>query len=154
MKKIMFIPLDERPCNYNFAKYMLEDDSNIELIIPPLDILGMKKTPANYNLLKAFILNNIKDCYGLILSIDMLLYGGIVPSRLHNNTCDELKERLNLIKEIKNNNPSLVIFAFSLIMRCPQYNSGDEEPDYYEHCGYNIFKYGVLAVKQINIEEY
>lgn len=147
MKKIMFIPLDERPCNYNFAKYMLEDDSNIELVIPPLDILGMKKTPANYNLLKTFILNNIKDCYGLILSVDMLLYGGIVPSRLHNNNCDELKERLNLIKEIKTNNPSLVIFAFSLIMRCPQYNSGDEEPDYYEECGYNIFKYGEISHK-------
>ena len=107
MKKIMFIPLDERPCNYNFAKYMLEDDSKIELVIPPLDILGKKKTPANYELLKDFILNNISDCYGLILSFDMLLYGGIVPSRLHSNTQEELKERLQIIKDIKKENPEL-----------------------------------------------
>ena len=147
MKKIMFIPLDERPCNYNFAKYMLEDDSNIELVIPPLDILGKKKTPANYDLLKDFILNNVDDCYGLILSIDMLLYGGIVPSRLHNNNQEELKERLDVIRNIKCKNPQLKIFAFSLIMRCPQYSSSDEEPDYYEFCGYNIFKYGEISHK-------
>lgn len=147
MKKIMFIPLDERPCNYNFAKYMLEDDSNIDLVIPPLDILGKKKIPANYELLKEFILCNIKDCYGLILSIDMLLYGGIVPSRLHNNNQEELKARLQIIRDIKSNYPELKIFAFSLIMRCPQYSSSDEEPDYYEQCGYNIFKYGELSHK-------
>ena len=147
MKKIMYIPLDERPCNYNFAKYMLEDDSNIELVMPPLDILGKKKTPANYELLKVFILENIDECYGMILSIDMLLYGGIVPSRLHQNTKEELTERLNLIKEIKIKNPNIKIFSFSLIMRCPQYSSSDEEPDYYEWCGYDIFKYGEIKHK-------
>ena len=147
MRKIMFVPLDERPCNYNFAKYMLEDNSLINLVMPPLNILGYKKTPANYELLKKFILENIDDCYGLILSIDMLLYGGIVPSRLHSMNQDELKERLNIIRDIKKNNPSLKIFAFSLIMRCPQYSSSDEEPDYYEECGYNIFKYGEISHK-------
>ena len=30
MKKIMFIPLDERPCNYNYAKFLLEDNKDIE----------------------------------------------------------------------------------------------------------------------------
>ena len=84
MKKIMFIPLDERPCNYNFANFMLEGGDLLELISPPLDILGHKKTPANHEKLQEFMLKNIEDCYGLIVSIDMLLYGGIVPSRLHN----------------------------------------------------------------------
>jgi len=147
MKKIMYISLDERPCNYNFANFMLDGDENIDLVTPPLSILGNKKTPANYDLLSKYLLDNICDCYGLILSIDMLLYGGIVPSRLHENTKEELCERLNLIEEIKKINPNLKIFAFSLIMRCPQYNSGDEEPDYYDICGYNIFKYGEISHK-------
>ena len=141
MEKIMFIPLDERPCNYNFANFMLEGGKDLELLSPSLDILGHKKTPANFERLKEFMLNNISDCYGLIISIDMLLYGGIVPSRLHNYNQDDLIKRLNLIRELKDINPKLHIFAYSLIMRCPQYSSSDEEPDYYEHCGYNIFKY-------------
>ena len=147
MKKIMYIPLDERPCNYNFANFMLEGGDLLELISPPLEILGHKKSPANYEELKAFMLENISDCYGLIVSIDMLLYGGIVPSRLHGFNQKELIERLNLIRELKNIKPDLSIFAYSLIMRCPQYSSSDEEPDYYEHCGYNIFKYGEIKHK-------
>ena len=149
MKKIMYIPLDERPCNYNFINVMLKGhDDDIELVEPPLSILGFKKTPANFEALKEFMLDNIKDCYGIILSIDMLLYGGIVPSRLHNFSVVDLVERLRVIKELKRINPDLTIYAFSLIMRCPQYSSSDEEPDYYEHCGYNIFKYGELVHKQ------
>lgn len=149
MKKIMYIPLDERPCNYNFINVMLKGhDDDIELVEPSLDILGFKKTPANYEALKQFMLDNISQCYGIILSIDMLLYGGIVPSRLHNFSVADLVERLRVIKELKRINPELKIYAFSLIMRCPQYSSSDEEPDYYEHCGYNIFKYGELTHKQ------
>ena len=147
MKKIMYIPLDERPCNYNFANFMLEEGKDLELVSPPLEILGHKKTPANHEELKKFMFENINDCYGLIISIDMLLYGGIVPSRLHNFNQMELTERLNLIRQLKDINPELHIFAYSLIMRCPQYSSSDEEPDYYEHCGYNIFKYGEIKHK-------
>ena len=147
MKKLMYVSLDERPCNYNYAGFMLEGNSNVMLIQPPLSVLGNKKQPANYELLSKYILENIDDCYGLIISIDMLLYGGIVPSRLHNNTQEELLERLNLIRRIKEKNPNIRIYAFSLIMRCPQYNSSDEEPDYYEFCGYDIFKYGEISHK-------
>ena len=147
MKKIMYIPLDERPCNYYFANFMLEGGDLLELVSPPLDVLGHKKSPANYEKLKFFMLDNINECYGLIVSIDMLLYGGIVPSRLHNFDQSQLTERLNLIRKLKDINPNLYIFAYSLIMRCPQYSSSDEEPDYYEHCGYNIFKYGEIKHK-------
>ena len=55
MKRIMYIPLDERPCNYNFINFMLEENVDIELLTPPLTILGRKKTPANYEKLKEFI---------------------------------------------------------------------------------------------------
>lgn len=152
MKKIMYIPLDERPCNYNYISFMLEDNQDIVLLEPPLNILGNKKSPANFELLSKFILENISTCYGLVISIDMLLYGGIVPSRLHNYTNEDLKKRLSLVNQIKDINPSLKIYAFSLIMRCPQYNSGDEEPDYYEFCGYDIFKYGeILHKKSLNV---
>ena len=105
----MYIPLDERPCNYNFINVMLKGhDDDIELVEPPLSILGFKKTPANFEALKEFMLNNISDCYGIILSIDMLLYGGIVPSRLHNFSVLELVSRLRVIKELKALNPNFL----------------------------------------------
>ena len=114
MKRIMFLPLDERPCNYNFAKFMLEGNEEIELVIPPLEILGRKKEPANFEKVKEFLLSNAKDCYGVILSIDMLLYGGIVPSRLHYFSKEYLCERLNVVRDLREANPSIKIFTFAL----------------------------------------
>ena len=47
-----------------------------------------------------------------------------------------------MIDEIKAINPNARIYAFALIMRCPKYSSADEEPDYYEFCGEEIFRTG------------
>jgi len=144
--KVVYIPLDERPCNYNFPSEIFKD--NINLIVPDINIMGQKKQPAEHLKLKDFLVKETKDAFGLVLSIDTLLYGGIVPSRLHYMKLDEIKERLSILKEIKNNNPSLKIYAFQLIMRCPQYNSSDEEPPYYKDHGRNIYLSGYYQNKQ------
>lgn len=44
MKKIVLLPLDERPCNYNFP-YKLFHNKDLRIIKP--DKLGDKKIPAN-----------------------------------------------------------------------------------------------------------
>lgn len=142
MKKIVYLPLDERPCNAEFGAFLLQDNPDYQLVKPSEAELGRKKTPASYEKLSAFLQRECKDAYGLVLSVDMLLYGGIVPSRLHFYSADELEKRLQLLQMIKQDNPALKIYAFSLIMRCPQYSSSDEEPDYYETCGREIFLYG------------
>ena len=43
--KLIYIPLDERPCNYNFAQ-RIANGTAVELIAPPLELLGNKKAPA------------------------------------------------------------------------------------------------------------
>ena len=147
MKKIVLLPLDERPCNYIFPQSIFNND-DISITVPDMSIMGDKKTPADHDKIVEFLLNETKDAYGLVLSIDTLLYGGIVPSRLHYFSVNELKERLNVVRKIKENNPNLIIYAFNLIMRCPQYSSADEEPDYYGYCGLEIFKYGFYNHKK------
>ena len=83
MKKIVILPLDERPCNYNFPLFLSEGNSRYVLAAPPREMMGKKKIPGNYSALKEFLQRECSDAYGLILSVDALLYGGIVPSRLH-----------------------------------------------------------------------
>ena len=151
MKKIVLLPLDERPCNYLYPLQMFNND-DIKLVLPSMDIMGDKKTPANHEALEEFLLKETKDAFGLVISIDTLLYGGIVPSRLHYHSEEELKRRMSLITTLKNNNPDLLIYAFDLIMRCPQYSSDDEEPTYYKECGLEIFKTGYLShKKELNV---
>ena len=139
--KLIYIPLDERPCNYYFAQRIAKG-SEVEVISPELQALGNKKSPADFERIKNFILEHANSADACVISLDMLLYGGIVPSRLHHIAEEELDKRLALVDEIKKINPEIKIYAFALIMRCPKYSSADEEPDYYEYCGREIFLTG------------
>ena len=97
MKKIVFLPLDERPCNYDFV-YKLFQSEEIQLVRPSK--LGNKKSAANTEEIREFLLEECKEAYGLILSVDMLLYGGLIPSRMHHETEEVLKENISFLPQV------------------------------------------------------
>lgn len=154
-KKILLLPLDERPCNYHYPAMMPK--TNCELILPPQDIMGYKKTAADTDKISKWLLENVSKADALILSLDMLIYGGIVPSRLHHTDVDTLIKRADIVKELRRIKPQLKIYAFELIMRCPDYNTSDEEPDYYGEYGGDIHKYGkyshIEKLRELTSEE-
>ena len=136
--RYLYIPLDERPCNYDFA-YEIFNDSFLNIIRVPFEYMGLKKKPGNIQKINDFLLQEAKNADGIVLSIDTLLYGGIVPSRLHFFDYETVVQRLNILRQIKKENPNFKIYAFNLVMRCPRYNDDDEEPDYYLHHGLDLF---------------
>ena len=158
MKKIVYLPLDERPCNSAYTAAVSEGHEAYRLMSPALEELGVKKTPADYSKIEAFLLRECSDADCLIIALDTLLYGGIIPSRLHGLKREELVGRLDILKRIKEDNPNLHISAFSLVMRCPCYSDSSEEPDYYAVCGKEIFAYGQnehkLRLGEISREKY
>ena len=139
MKKIVLLPLDERPCNYIFP-YRLFTHEDFRVVRP--EHLGNKKQPADVNEVARFLREECKDADGLVLSIDMMIYGGLVPSRIHYEEVERLKELAAQVKLLKKANPKLLIYAFQVIMRCPDYSLADEEPDYYETYGAMIHQAG------------
>ena len=142
MKKIVYLPLDERPCNLGYTSAVSEGNGHFQLVSPKLCEMGNKKTPADYEVIKGFLARECRDADQLVIALDTLLYGGIIPSRLHSIARDELKRRLALLGELKAANPKLHVSAFSLVMRCPCYTDSSEEPDYYAICGREIFLFG------------
>lgn len=146
MKKIILLPLDERPCNYHFGEYML-GGTPYEVLLPPKEYMGDKKKAGNIEKLISWLKKNAKNSDGIVVSLDTLLYGGIVPSRLHYDSEATLVKRINVLKEIKEQNPNLLIYGFQLLMRNPEYSSSEEEPDYYEEFGREIHLYGVYKHK-------
>ncbi|MGL4383014.1 MAG: DUF4127 family protein [Bacilli bacterium] len=147
--KIVYLPLDERPCNNSFIKMVATTNDQLNIITINNDLLGLKKRPASYLNIKTFLLDSIDhECDALILPIEMLVYGGLVYSRLHYEALPTLLERLALIKEIKQLYPNLKIYCANLIMRTPSYSSSDEEPDYYQEYGSMIFKQAYLMDQQ------
>ena len=59
--KTLFIPLDERPCNYNFPLMIAQSNQQIELVEPDKSFLGHKKKPAQWNILNNLSMKILKD---------------------------------------------------------------------------------------------
>ncbi len=140
------LPLDERPCNYRFPAIMPRAD--FELTMPPFAYMGRKKTPADRDKLAAWLEENAESADILIVSMDTLIYGGLIPSRLHFETEAALCARADLLKTLKKAHPDLRIYGFQTVMRCPRFTNADEEPSYYGVCGAEIHRYGRYLHKE------
>jgi hypothetical protein len=147
LSRVLFLPLDERPCNTQYPQ-QLAATGQLDLLMPPAALLGSKKQPADCAAIHQWLLHEAPSANVLIVSIDMLVYGGIVPSRLHSFTEEECLKKLSVLEELKSIQPQLKIYGFNLIMRVPAYNSNDEEPDYYAEFGQLIHRYAWLTDKQ------
>lgn len=143
MKKIVYLPLDERPCNADFPRMLFGEE--LKIVVP--EKMGYKKQSACVDELIAFLESECADADGLVLAVDTLLYGGLIPSRLHHLSKEIVQERLRVIRRLKEKNPKLLVYAFHTIMRCPSGSCADEEPDYYGEYGREIWLTGVIRHK-------
>lgn len=135
--KIAFLPIDNRPVCYTLAKDIAGIDREIEFFIPPRKLLGDLKRVADIEGLISW-LENLPQIDSLILSLDTLVYGGLIPSRRSKETLEELQTRLERIKPLlKNKN----VYAFSSIMRISNNNYNEEEKEYWSEYGKKIFDY-------------
>lgn len=145
--KLVYLPLDERPCNLLYPQ-QLAAMTDIEMTVPGADLLGNKKQRADLKRLESWLEEQCRDADVLIVSIDMLVHGGIVPSRLHQDDAATCITRLQLLRHLKAIRPNLIIHGFNLITRVPAYSSSEEEPAYYDRFGREIFEMGWLSDKR------
>lgn len=148
MKKILYIPLDERPCNYSFPQYIAKTRSDVHLVVPPKEMLGNKKIPADVESLWEFVFEHVKKVNGIVISAEMLIYGGLLPSRLHQLSKEDVEERMLNFQYLRELNKCPPLYVSSLIMRTPQMSTSDEEPDYYAHYGLELFQRAYLIDKK------
>lgn len=135
--KIAFLPIDNRPVCYTLAKDIAQIDESIEFFLPPRECLGdLTKTADIENLISW--LENLPKVDSLILSLDTLVYGGLIPSRRSTETLEELEERLARIKPLLRNKK---VYAFTSIMRISNNNYNEEEKEYWSKFGKKIFEY-------------
>ncbi|QIK70283.1 DUF4127 family protein [Erysipelothrix sp. HDW6C] len=138
--KLLYIPLDERPCNYDYPAFVAEGNQSIDLIRPEKSLLGEKKKSAPVDALWSFIFDTIKDVDAAVLSMDMLLFGGLIPSRIHTLSKETVDQYVENLRKLRDANPAIKLYVSQCIMRCPSYNSSEEEPNYYADYGYAIFR--------------
>lgn len=137
--KIAFIPIDNRPVCYTLPKMITGIDKEVEFSIPNRNLLGdLTKSASTDEILNW--LENLENHDAIIISLDTLTYGGLIPSRRCELSFNDILIRVEKIKEIlKTKNTK--IYAFSSIMRISNNNYNEEEKLYWAQYGKKIFQY-------------
>lgn len=127
--KISLLPLDSRPCNTRFP-LALARAAGENLRLPDRLYLDYFTRPAWLPYIDEWLLEAALKSEYLILSLDMLCYGGLIASRAAGSP--EALSRLDIIPKLKALNPRLTIFAFSVIMRGSITTTDEKSRRYWE----------------------
>ena len=125
--RIALVPLDDRPVCLQYPQ-MMAGIAHAEVVAPPSVDLGRFTTPGNTDAVARWL--RAQDWSGidaLIVSTDMLAYGGLVASRVHGVDASTALARLIVLRELKRAHPALPIYAFSTIMRLAPTADGRNE---------------------------
>jgi len=143
--KIAFLPIDNRPVCYQLPEMIAEIDNDLELSLPPRDMLGDLTKTADieglFNWLEA-----LPQQDAVILTLDTIAYGGLIPSRRCPDTFEQIKSRLEKLKKILKEKKAKN-YAFSSIMRISNNNYNEEEKEYWSKYGKKIFDYSYQTHK-------
>lgn len=143
MRRLALLPLDERPCNYLYPQ-LLAPVAGVEVTVPPAELMGHKKRPADTAALAGWLLKVAEQADGLVVAAETLAFGGLVPSRVVDVPAEQALARLSVLEAIRRRRPGLPVFAQSVILRTPAYDSDDEEPAYWAAHGGRLHVYSMV----------
>ncbi|MDD3436570.1 MAG: DUF4127 family protein [Candidatus Gastranaerophilales bacterium] len=137
--KIALIPIDNRPVCYDLIDQIAGIDNDLELFLPDKKFLGGLKSLADVDKIIQW-LDKTEATDAIIISLDTIAYGGLIPSRRSKDSFDEVKLRLENFRE-KIKGKCNKIYAFSSIMRVSNNNINEEEKEYWSEYGTKLFEY-------------
>ena len=147
-KKILYVPLDSRPCNYEQVTQVAEQ-LGYEILTPPVEALGTRTNMGDVEAMWRWLDENASQADIAVLSTDALIYGSLVASRTHDLDKPTIMSRAERFKTFREKFPYLTTYAFGTIMRTPRAgNNSSFEPEYYRQYGAKIFQLTALVDKQ------
>lgn len=147
-KKILYVPIDDRPCNL-YQVVQVAEKLGYEILTPPTELLGRNTHNGEPDKLWAWLEETAPQADIAVISTDAMLYGSLVDSRMHTYTAQEISERAQRFKTFHEQFPYMPIYALGTIMRTPRSGSNASvEPEYYKTHGATIFQYTALLDKQ------
>ncbi len=111
---IVLLPLDDRPCNYQFPGQLAAMVGQ-DIVMPPRELLGWFTRPGDCNAIAEWLRSISPRRLGIAL--DMLCFGGLVASRTSATKPETALARLGALRDLRQRRPDAVIFAFSTIIR-------------------------------------
>jgi len=113
---ITLMPLDSRPPCTDYVKE-LGQMAGYKVLLPPVELLDDYKTPGHTAELQKWLLREVSQTESAIISVDMLVHGGLWASRQGHNSAAKADEVINLLTSIHRFYPEIRLFAFNIIPR-------------------------------------
>ena len=145
-KKLLVLPVDGRPA----VRKQLESLASLadwEVLLPPISMLGYFREAADLEQIDAWIEQYANSVDGFVLSLDTLVYGGLVASRICTDSSAHLLGRCQMVKSIKRRHADKPIFGFLSTMRISNNNVNEEEKDYWGTYGEAIWAWSYYSDK-------
>jgi hypothetical protein len=142
--RIAFLPLDDRPVTRG-AFLQLAGAAGIEVATPPRSMLGARRQPADVEALWAWVDGEGTDADTLIASAELLIYGGLVPSRIGHESLDGCLSLAARFADARRRAPHRRVLLSASNLRLPATRDASEEPEYWADHGPSIFAYSYHA---------
>jgi len=139
-----FLPLDDRPITRD-AFLALAGLAGLEVLTPPRELLGSLKTPADVEALWAWVNGPGTEADLLIGSAELMIYGGLVPSRIGHEPLDRCLSLAARFSEARRASAHRQMLLAASNMRLPSAADATEEPDYWAEYGPQIFAHSFHA---------
>ena len=156
MTRIAMLPLDDRPVNYDYPP-LLASVAGAQVDLPPREWLGNPWRAAQHEKLVEWLKQAAPTADVVILAVDTLAYGGLIPSRSAPDSFETAAQRLGLLSELKAAHPDRPIYASSVIQRVSRANSSEEEKPYWAEYGARMFRLSYLehksALNEVSADE-
>ena len=115
--RIVLLPIDDRPAVAQFAQ-MIGAIGDYDVVMPPKEMLGRFTTPGDTKRLRDWLsIVDYTKIDAVVISVDMLAYGGLIASRAPDTTQAEALKRLEFFRWLKHKHPTVPIYAFNVLMR-------------------------------------
>ena len=134
MPNVLFLPCDTRPPTLEYV-LQLGRVAGLEIKTPPLAMLNDLNIPGDTAGIAAWLLEQVPTADALIVTLETLCLGGMIPARRVADSLEVALERLEVLSELKRINPSLRILAYGVIVRVAHDNDPLEEKTYYGEWG-------------------
>lgn len=138
--RVAFLPLDDRPVTRG-AFLALAGAAGIEVTTPPRSMLGVRRQPADVEALWGWVEGEGADADVLIASAELLIYGGLVPSRIGHESLDRCLRLAARFADARRRAPHRQMLVSASNLRLPSTPDATEEPEYWREHGPEIFAY-------------
>jgi uncharacterized protein DUF4127 len=146
VSRLALLPLDDRPVNYDHP-WWTGRVAGIEVLRPPREWLGNPFRAAERDRLAEWLSDEGSRADALVVAVDTLAYGGLIPSRQGSEPLEDVRKRLEPLRAVRRARPDLPIFGASILMRVNRSNSAEEEKPYGATYGRDLFRLSYLDHK-------